>query len=90
MDNIQKAVAERLSELQHLNSTGMSQKLKSQHGGVEVFVKHKAKWLHEYVLAGNNKEYVTYNQLTMGQWMAVFCRAMREETNQNSKDAMLD
>ena len=26
----------------------------------------------------------------MGQWMAGFCRAMKEETDQNSKDAMLD
>ena len=69
----------------------MSQKIKSQHGGqVEVFVKHRAKWPHEYVLAGNNKERVTYDQLTMGQWMAGFCRVMREERNRNSKDAMLD
>ena len=37
-NSIQKAAAERLSELQHLNSTGMSQKIKSQRGGVEVFV----------------------------------------------------
>ena len=68
----------------------MSQKVNSQRGGVEVFVKHKTKWPHEYVLAGNNKECVTYDQLTMDQWMACFCRAMREETNENSKDAMLD
>ena len=42
-DSIQNAVAERLSEFQHLNSTGMSQKFKSQRGGVEVFVKQKAR-----------------------------------------------
>ena len=38
--NIQQA--ERLSELQHLNSTGTSQKFRSQRGGVEVFVKQKS------------------------------------------------
>ena len=76
-DSIQKAVAERLSELQHLNSTGMSQKMKSQCGG-EVFVKQKVRWPHEYVLAGSNKERVTYDKLSLGQWMAVFCRTMRE------------
>ena len=74
-DSIQKVVSERLSELKHLNSTGMSQQLVSQRGGVEVFVKHKVRWPHEYVLAGNNKECVTYNQLTMGQWMAVFFKS---------------
>ena len=79
-----------LSELQHLNSTGISQKLKSQCGGIEVFVKHKVRWPHDYVLAGSNKECVMYDQLTMGQWMAGFCRDMNEESNQNSKDAMLD
>ena len=35
-DSTQKAVAERVSELQHLNLTGMSQKIKSQHGVVKV------------------------------------------------------
>ena len=68
----------------------MSQKIKSQHGGqVEVFVKHRAKWPYKYVLAGNNKERVTYDQLTIGQWMAGFCRVMREESNINSKETML-
>ena len=62
-DCFQKAVAERLSELQYLNSTGMSQKIKSQREGVEVPTKHKVK----YVLAGGNKERVMYDKLTMGQ-----------------------
>ena len=62
-DNIEKAVAVRLTELQHLNSIVIPQKIKSQRGGlVEVFVKHRAKWQHEYVLAGNNKERVNYWQ----------------------------
>ena len=37
-----------------------------------------------------DKERVTCDQLTIGQWIAGFCRAIREETNQNSKEAMLD
>ena len=28
--------------------------------------------------------------MTMGQWMACFCRAMREETDQNYKNTLLD
>ena len=42
------------------------------------------------MLSGSNKERVTYDQLTMGQWMAGFCRAMREETDTNSQNLMLD
>ena len=41
------------------------------------------------MLAGNNKEGVTYDQLTMGQWVAGFCRTMRDESDKNCKEAML-
>ena len=65
----------------------MPLKLKSQRGGsVVVLVKNQLK----YVVAGNNKERVMYNQLTMGQWMAGFCRTMRLVQDLNCKDAMLN
>ena len=69
-DSIQKAVAERLSELQPLNSTGMSQKIKSQRGGVEVFVKRKVRWPHEYVLVIKNVSHTTSLQWGSG-WLAL-------------------
>ena len=66
-------------------------KIKSQRGGtVDVFVKNRVKWPHEHVLAGSQKERVSYDQLTMGQWMAGFCRTMRDENCIQNKDAMLD
>ena len=65
----------------------MPQKIKSHRGGVEVFVSQKVRWQHKYAFAGSNKESITYDQLTMGQWMAGFCRAMWEEINE---EAMLD
>ena len=89
---IQQGVENRLKELQQLNKTGtVDCQNKSQHGGqVEVFVKNKVKWPQEYVLAGNQNERVSYDQLTMGQWMAGFCRSMRDEICQNNKEAMLE
>ena len=42
------------------------------------------------MLAGNSKERVTYDQLTMGQWMAGFCRTVRIESDKNYKEAMLN
>ena len=75
--SIQQLVEDRIKELQHISKTGTDPKLKSPRGGqVEVLVKNRVKWPHEYVLAGN-KERVTYDQLTMGQWVAGFCRTMR-------------
>ena len=48
-------------------------KIKSQRGGaVDVFVNHKIRWPHEFVLSGQNKDRVTYNQLSSVQWMAGF------------------
>ena len=80
-NQIQRSVEERIKELQQLAKTGMSEsKIKSQTGDqVDVFMKNRIKWPHEYVLAGSQKERVSYDQLTIGQWMAGFCRTMREE-----------
>ena len=64
-DNMQKVVADRLAELQHLNLTAMPQNIKSQRvSQVEVFVKHRTTRLQEYVWARSNKECVSYDQLT--------------------------
>ena len=88
--SIQQLVEDRIKELQQISKTGTDTKLKSQTGGqVEVLVKNRIKWPHEYVLAGSNKERVTYDQLTMGQWVAGFCRTMRDESDKNCKEAML-
>ena len=91
-NEIQCSVEERIKELQHLAKTCMSEnKIKSQRGcQVDVFIKNRIKWPHEFVLAGSQKERVSYDQLTMGQWMTGFCRTMREENCIQNKDAMLD
>ena len=85
---IQLKVEQRLKELQETEKQG---KLKSLRGGlVEVMVKHKVKWPHEYILSGSNKERISYDQLSVVQWVAGFCRIMKEEKNVESKEFMLD
>ena len=87
---IQEEVQQRLHELSEKIHTGNG-KIKSQRGGpVDLFVNHRIKWPHEYVLADQNKDRVTYNQLTPLQWMTGFCRNMRKETNMQIKEHMLD
>ena len=87
---IQQKVQQRLHESSEKIHT-CNGKIKSQRGGpVDFFVNHRIKWPHEYVLAGQNKDRVTYNQLTPLQWMTGFCRSMREETNMQIKEHMLD
>ena len=88
---IQSKVGQHLQELSKLAKTGTAQKLKSQRGGqVEVLVKNRVKWPHEYVLSGLNKERVSYDQLWVTQWMAGFGRTMREELDPEIRQHMLD
>ena len=42
------------------------------------------------MLTGSTKERVSYDQLTPIQWMAGFCRTMKEEKNLEMKEHMLD
>ena len=50
----------------------------------------RIKWPHKFFLAGNSKYRLNYNQLNITQWMARFCRIMRDEENQQTKNHMLD
>ena len=82
--NIQVQIDQRLQELADMSQTGTLNKVKSQHGGqVEVLVQNQVKLPHEFVLTGSTKERISYDQLTMVQWMAGFCHTMREENDVN-------
>ena len=76
-NQIQRSVEDRIKELQRIAKTGMSEsKIKSQRGGqVDVFVTNRIKWSHVYIVAGTQKERVSYDQLTMGQWMTGFLQS---------------
>ena len=89
--NIQVQVDQRLRELADMSQTGTLNKVKSQRGGqVEVLVRNRDKWPHEFVLAGSTKERISYDQLSMVQWMDGFCRTMREENDINLRSHMLN
>ena len=55
-----------------------------------MFVKRRVRWPQEFVLSGIHKERVSYDQLTVSQWVAGFCHSMREEQNLTMRDHMLD
>ena len=88
---IQEQVQECIRQLSNSDKRGTDPRVKSQRGGsVDIFVKEKIKWSHEYILAGTTKDRVTYNQLNITQFMAGFCQIMREESCHVTKDHMLD
>ena len=59
-------------------------------GSVDIYVNERIKWPHEFVLARNTKDRVTYNQLNLTQWVAGFCLIMREKMSKKNKKNMLD
>ena len=67
---IQLEVQNRLKQLADQARPG-TEKIKSQRGGsVKVFVQNKVKWPHKFVLSGQNKDKLSYNQLSPIQWVA--------------------
>ena len=53
-------------------------------------VKNRVKWPHKYVLSSLNKERVSYDQLSVTQWVAGFGHTTREESDPEVRQYMLD
>ena len=71
--SIQGQVEDRLRQLPGVDKKVLIRNLKVREGGsVDIYVKERVKWPHEFVLAGNTKDRITYNQLNITQWMAGF------------------
>ena len=86
---IQHQVDQRLKELSQSDNTGT--KIKSLRGGpVEVVVPNRVKWPQEFVLSGFKKERIQYDQLSVVQWVAGYCRILREEQNLQVREHMPD
>ena len=85
---IQRQVDERVKQLQTINEQG---KFKSQRGGSEtVYVKKEVPWPHNFVLGGSKKSRVSYDALSLSQWVAGFSQIIREEPNNDTRNQMLD
>ena len=67
------------------------QKLSLLGGGpVDVVVPNRVKWPQEFVLSGFKKERIPYDQLSVVQWVAGYCRILREEQDPQVRGHMLD
>ena len=85
---IQDEVDDRIKELQMLSHKG---KCKSQRGGSEtVFVKKEIPWPQNYILGGSSKNRVSYDNLSISQWVSGFASIIRDEKDPNVKQCMLD
>ena len=69
---------------------GNENKIKSKRGGaVEVIVKHKVTWPHEAILGGVTHTQVTYDQLSLSQWVQGFARNILDESDHGRHERMI-
>ena len=86
--SMQQQVDARIQQLQQLNEQG---KFKSKRGGGEtIWVKREVPWPQNFVLGGTTKNRLTYDALSMSQWVSGFAQIIRDESNQKTRDNMLD
>ena len=78
--SIQDQEDTRIRELQAVDRE--KGKFKTRRGGSEtIWVKHEIAWPHNSVLSGNSKNRVTYDSLSITQWVSAFATIIRDETD---------
>ena len=79
-----------LNHSSHLPGNENSVKIKSKRGGtVEVSVKNKVSWPHEAILSGVSRQRVTYDQLSLTQFVQGFCKNIMEESCNERRHTMV-
>ena len=89
---IQKQIDRSIAKLGKQQVEGMenSSKLKSKRGGaVDVVVQQKVAWPHEHILGGHNWQRLTYDQISMPQFVQGFVKNMLDEQNLEYREHML-
>ena len=88
---IQKQIDQSLAKLGKKTDGGNeSQKLKSKRGGpVDVTVQQKVSWPHEHVLGGQTRQRLTYDQITMTQFVQEFAKNILDEQNWDIREHTL-
>ena len=90
---LQKKVDRRIRDLDqssHLSGSDSKSKHKSKRGGnVDVSVKRKVSWPHEPILGGVSRQRVTYDQLSLTQWVQGFCKNILEQKSSDRRDIMV-
>ena len=84
---IQARVDDRIKELQAMHPQG---KFKSQRGGSDTYwCKKKVPWPQNHILSGTTKSRVSYDNLSMAQWVSGFCAIIKDESNVQTNNNML-
>ena len=90
-EKMQRDIDTRIRELERQSeATGTGTKIKSKRGGnIDVLVKNKVAWPHEAILGGVNRTRLSYDQLSMSQWVQGFCKNMLDEPDKKIRENMI-
>ena len=88
---IQRQIDSRIRQLElQSEATGTGAKIKSKRGGnIDVIVKNRVAWPHEAILGDANRTRLTYDQLSMSQWVQGFCKNVLDEPDQKIREKMI-
>ena len=56
---------------------------------MDVTVKHKVAWPYEHILSGANRSRITYDQLSLCQWVQGFCKNVLDESCHSKREKMI-
>ena len=90
---LQARVDDRMSHLEGLpdSCSQLAGKFRSQKGGKEVvFCKRQVPWQHNYILTGNHRECISYDDLDVYQWVADYAGIAKDEGDIDLKNTMLE
>ena len=91
---LQKRIDTSITDLekdQKAQGNSSSEKIKSKRGGVEVMVNKRVAWPHEHIFfwGGASRQRLTYDQLTLSQFVQGFVKNIMDEKDRKCKEKML-
>ena len=89
--SIQRQIDQSIARLgKKQEGNDQSNRIKSKRGGsIEVVVKQKVAWSHECILGGQSRQSLTYNQLTLTQFVQGYVKNVSDEDKLEVREAML-
>ena len=89
---LQKKIDKKLASMdkEKHNQGNETPKIKSKRGGTtEVLVNNRVSWPQDHILGGPNKQRVSYDQLSLTQFVQGFAKNILEESNHSCREYML-
>ena len=87
---IQNKVDKQIADLEKTPTTKGNESIRSKRGGlVDVTVKKRVAWPHESILGGPSRQRITFDQMSLTQFVQGFSRNILEEKDGEIRECMI-